>query len=266
MPQQNQPLGRPGQSWRLAVSFLTRIPIGPDGGSDLPAAFWAFPLVGAAIGLSGGVVCVLAVLAGLPLMGAVILALMAMAWLTGALHEDGLADTADGFGGGGDRDAKLAIMRDSRIGTYGVLTLILVIGLKITLVTHIGARTGNLAGVIAALAAAAAISRAAMLILPAFLRPARADGLGRSVADAEPARLVAPVAVAVAVSGAALWRYGWSPFWGSIILGGMTTFGVTVLAARQIGGYTGDTLGAAQQISETAILAVLAATMEGVSA
>ena len=260
MPQQNH-----GQSWRLAVSFLTRIPI-VNGGSDLPAAAWAFPLVGAAIGLSGGLVYGLGMMAGLPLMGGVILAFMAIAWLTGALHEDGLADTADGFGGGRDREAKLTIMRDSRIGTYGVLTLILVVGLKITLVTHIGAGTGGIYGVIAALATAAATSRGAMLFLPTVLDPARGDGLGQSVAGLAPARLVAPFMLVVVVTGIALWRYGWVPFLGSIIVAGLATVGVTLLAARQIGGYTGDTLGAAQQISETAILAALAATMGGVNA
>ncbi len=262
MPQQNQSQSTPGQSSRLAVSFLTRVPVNAAGG-DLQSAFWAFPLVGAAIGLIGGGVYALAVLAGLPLMAAVILAFMAMAWLTGALHEDGLADTADGFGGGRDREAKLAIMRDSRIGSYGVLTLILVMGLKITLVTHIGARTGEIITVVAALTAAAATSRGAMLFVPVLLGPARADGLGRSVAETLPLRLVAPAVLAVAVTGIAGWHIGWVPATGSIIGASLAIVAVAWLAARQIGGYTGDTLGAAQQISETASLVALAAMIGG---
>ena len=112
---------------RLAFSLLTRLPVGQIEGQvpPLAASGWAWPLVGAVVGaimaLAGGVGLWL----GLPPVMVAILSLAAGAWVTGAMHEDGLADVADGFGGGRDRARKLEIMRDSRVGSYGVLALIL---------------------------------------------------------------------------------------------------------------------------------------------
>src|SRR6202000_270906 len=108
----------------LAIALLTRIPM-PHRDDVMPdrmaRAQRAFPLVGAIIGLAIGLFarCLLAI--GIPELAAAALALGAGAALTGALHEDGLADVGDGFGGGSDRAAKLAIMRDRRIRRYGVI-------------------------------------------------------------------------------------------------------------------------------------------------
>ena len=111
---------------RTAVVFLTRLPIPHSEGASpehLVRAYRMFPLVGAGIGAAVGLFCLALRAVGLPDLAAAALALGASALLTGALHEDGLADVADGFGGGRDAAAKLEIMRDSRLGTYGALVL-----------------------------------------------------------------------------------------------------------------------------------------------
>src|SRR5262245_54458885 len=112
---------------RVAIAFLTRLPMPhPDGPQpeNFVRAHRAFPLVGAAIGLTVALLYLGLTALGVPNLAAAALALGASALLTGALHEDGLADMADGFGGGRDRAAKLEIMRDSRLGTYGALILL----------------------------------------------------------------------------------------------------------------------------------------------
>src|SRR5712671_7125334 len=122
----DDPLRRPPgflASFVVATAFLTRVPIGAPtpGAWQLADSAWAFPLVGAGIGAVAGLAFLLAQLVGLGDWPAALLSVLSGLALTGALHEDGLADTADGFSGGRDREAKLAIMRDSRQGTFGVL-------------------------------------------------------------------------------------------------------------------------------------------------
>ncbi len=113
-----------------AIAFLTRIPVGPPAGGvwQLADSAWAFPLVGAGIGAVAAFVFLVAQLIGLGDWPSALLAVLAGLLLTGAIHEDGLADTADGLLGGPDRERKLAIMRDSRHGTYGVLAIVLSVG------------------------------------------------------------------------------------------------------------------------------------------
>src|SRR5262249_47763659 len=111
-----------------AVSFSTRLPLRPDApmtGSDVARAVWALPVAGALVGLVGAVVYVIAYRLGAPPLAAAALTLAATVVATGGLHEDGLADVADGFGGGNTRERKLEIMDDSRIGTYGTCALVL---------------------------------------------------------------------------------------------------------------------------------------------
>ena len=112
----------PGTALRIAATFLTRVPLGGSHTAPTPlsATVWVFPVVGAAVGLVGGLIFTACDWVGAPVWISAIAAISAMYALTGGLHEDGLADVADGFGGGNSRDRKLAIMRDSRIGTYGV--------------------------------------------------------------------------------------------------------------------------------------------------
>jgi adenosylcobinamide-GDP ribazoletransferase len=251
------PLDAPS-SWRddliAAAQFLTRLPLDrwvavPDTG--LARALRAFPLIGALIGLAGGGVYWLALVFGVAPLAAALLAIGAVAWLTGGLHEDGLADCADGFGGGHDRDAKLAIMRDSRIGSYGVLALTIGVGLRAAALADLAPADG-----VAALVAAHAASRAAMPLMLALLEPARRDGLAASLG--RPSDLVLAQAVILGVLVCALVT---GPLAGiaALSFAALALAGLESLARRQIGGYTGDVLGAAQQVAETAILVALSA-------
>src|SRR3954452_19713120 len=164
------------EEFAIAAGVLTRFPLAADGAEAgaVAAAGWAFPLVGGGIGALCALAYFAAGLLGLPGGPAALLAVAAGIAATGALHEDGLADTADGFGGGGNRDRKLAIMRDSTHGTYGVVALVLGIGLRATAIAGIGEPV--FVGL--ALVGAHAASRAALPAAMLLLRPARADGLG----------------------------------------------------------------------------------------
>lgn len=235
------------QLW-LAGVLLTRLPLPPlpaDAFAQGARAAWTYPLVGVGIGAVGAVSALLTA----PL-GSIISALFAVAamiLLTGAMHEDGLADVCDGFWGGMERDRRLAIMRDSQIGTYGVLGLLVITGLRILAIA------GLEAGM--ALIAAAAVSRATMPVLMTALPHARGDGLAHSVG--RPSGLVAAFGAGLGAL-TALACLGWVAF--PVVAGvGLTTLCIGLLAKRKIGGHTGDVLGSSQQIGEaTALLIALA--------
>jgi len=243
-----------------AIRFLTRFPLpvlgeeGPDlGQADLGRTVWAFPLVGAGLGALSGGVFAFALFWHLPPLGAALLALTTIMLATGALHEDGLADTVDGFGGGRDRERKLAIMRDSRIGSYGVLALILGVGLRAAALAALGGFPGD---AVLALIAAQAASRAFIPLAMQFLEPARADGLGAAMG-----RPGAPEAAIAAGLGAWIGLLALGPAGGAAALigAGGCVLVLLLLARRQIGGYTGDVLGSVQQIGEIAMLLAAAA-------
>lgn len=244
----------PFDDFAVATALLTRLPVGAaiaEPGA-VAAAGWAFPLVGAGIGLICALAFFLAGLLGVPNAPAALLALLAGLALTGALHEDGLADTADGFGGGRTREQKLEIMRDSRQGTFGIVAIVLSIGLRAAALAAIGDPIH--AGL--ALIAAHAASRGALPATMRVLVPARPDGLG---AAAGRPSLVA--AIAAAALGAAIALAVLGPVTGALALlvaGGGVALAAT-LARRQIGGYTGDVLGFFQQIGEIVMLLVAAA-------
>jgi len=239
---------------RTATLFLTRLPIA----RDLPApegalarAMRVFPLVGLAIGLFGAAVYAVAHGLGLPATLSALVSVGAIIALTGALHEDGLADMADGFGAGGGRERKLAIMRDSRTGVYGALALILSVAARIAALAALPAPVAA-----AALIAAHAISRAA---LPAAMwreTLARDDGL--AVAAGRPRREAVLWSVGL---GAAIALVALGPATGVVALAAAAAaaYAVLRLARRQIGGITGDVLGGVQQAAEIAVLLVVAA-------
>ena len=246
------------EQFLLATAVLTRLPVASRDIVEEPmegavaASSWAFPAVGAGIGMIAAVVLFVAMSLGLSEAPAALLALVAAGLITGALHEDGLADTADGLGGGRDREEKLAIMRDSRQGTYGILALILSIGLRGVAVAVI---PGPIESGLALIAAHAA-SRAALPVVMLWLAPARSDGLGALAGT--PSMATALVAVAIGVF-IALGMLG--PLRGlvAILLAGLAVATTAALARRQIGGYTGDVLGACQQVGEIVMLLVAAA-------
>jgi adenosylcobinamide-GDP ribazoletransferase len=243
---------RPG--FAAAVAFLTRIPVGPlaDGDWQLAESAWAFPLVGAGIGAIAAFVFLVAQLVGLGDWLPALLAIVASLFLTGAIHEDGLADAADGLLGGHDRERKLAIMRDSRHGTFGVLAIVLSLGLRAAALAQLGEAVYAGLALVAAHAASRALLPAAMWALS----PARDDGLGAEAGRPRPMAVIAAAAIAIAIGLASL-----GPLHGAVALGlaAVAVFGVAAIARRQIGGYTGDVLGALQQIGEIVILLAAAA-------
>ncbi len=229
---------------RLALMLLTRLPVGRlETAMSLSSAIWAYPLVGTLVGGLTGAALYLALRAGLHPLPAALLALAVSVLLTGAMHEDGLADVADGFGGGATRERKLEITRDSRIGSYGVVVLVLVLGLRAAFLSEL-----PVAGLVAHLAGLGALSRGLLPGLMLALPPARLGGLGQSAgANARPAQVLAGLGLAVAISLATL------PCFLSIAaIMTVAAAGIGLLAWRQIGGFTGDVLGAAQIAAEVA--------------
>lgn len=241
-----------------ATSVLTRLPVGSRDHSAaaqeglVAACCWAFPAVGAGIGFIAAGAMMLATLFGLHNAAAALLGLVAAGLVTGAMHEDGLADTADGFGGGHTRDEKLAIMRDSRQGSYGIIALIVTIGVR---AVALAAMPDPIEGALALIAAHAA-SRAALPPVLYSMQPAREDGLGATAG--KPTLVATLIAVAI---GSAVTIGMLGPWRGLAALAAMAAAvgGTAVLAQRQIGGYTGDTLGAFQQVGEIVMLLVAAA-------
>jgi adenosylcobinamide-GDP ribazoletransferase len=229
-----------------ALALLTRIPVPPHRSTGAASA-WAWPVAGALVGAAAALAAALALSLGTaPALVAVLVIAVEVA-LTGALHEDGLADTADGLWGGRDRARRLEIMKDSRIGTYGTLALVLVtLGRWAALVTLLQA------GEMAALVAAAALSRVPMAAIMAALPNARGTGL--AAATGAPALRVVGIGAGVAFL-VALLGAGWSAI-PMAFAAAAAGFAVAALARAKIGGQTGDILGASQQL---ALLAGLAA-------
>jgi adenosylcobinamide-GDP ribazoletransferase len=247
---------RPGLAagFAAAVGFLTRLPIGPPAEGDwrLADAVWAFPLVGAGVGAIAAFVFLVAELLGLGDAPAALLAVLASVCLTGALHEDGLADSADGIFGGSDRQSRLVIMRDSRHGTFGVVAIVISVALRAAALAQTGEAVYAGLALIAAHAASRALLPAAMWALP----PARDDGLAAEAGRPRWAVAAAAVAIGILIALAAL-----GPWLGLVAfaVSAAAVMVAGVLARRRIGGYTGDVLGAFQQIAEIAMLLAAAA-------
>lgn len=253
---------------RLAASFLTRLPVAPrsvpmanakDGEEpatmapgDLARSAALFPVVGAGIGVVSALVLLMVFELRLAPLACALLALAAGAVITGALHEDGLADFADGLGGGHARETRLAIMRDSRIGTCGALAIVFSVGVRAAILS--GLSSPDVAAL--ALIAAAAVSRATLPAVMRWQAPARPDGMAASIGAPPYRQVMAAGALALII---ALLTLG---FWAALavcIAAGLAAVGVAAAAERTLGGQTGDVLGAAQVISELAVLVAIAA-------
>ena len=238
----------------VATAVLTRLPVGAAraAGDGVAAAGWAFPLVGAGVGALCAVAYLVAQALGLSIAASSLLAVLTGVAITGAFHEDGLADTVDGFGGGNSRADKLRIMRDSRHGTYGILALVFGIGLRTAAI----AAAGDPIHIGLALVAAHAVSRGALPPLMRLLPTARSDGLGAGAG--RPTLVVALVAAAFGTAiGVALLGPGVGGT--AVLITGAALAAAAVLARRQVGGYTGDVLGFFQQIGEIVMLLAAAA-------
>lgn len=218
---------------------------------DLTRSVWAYPLIGALVGAIGGAVYAAAAALGLDPPLAAGLAIAAQVLSTGGFHEDGLADVADGLGGGHTREHKLEIMRDSRLGSYGALALIIVTGLRWAALASPPIANAP----VIAIVCAAVLARTAIAGVLAVLPPARPDGMG-AVASSPPAWVIR---TAFILGIAAV-------LWGLPLLAAIAAIVVTIAVAattailghRQIGGYTGDLLGTVAQLTEVSVLLALA--------
>ena len=234
------------QIFLLAVQFLTRLPApAAFTPARLAAAPRYYPLVGALVGALGGAIYWAAAQA-LPPLAAAILSTAVTVLATGAFHEDGLADACDGLGGGATRAQALEIMRDSRIGSYGALALILALGLKVSLLAAAPPATGALL-----LLAGHAASRTSSVLAIATGRYARDHGTAKPVAEGVSA---AGLLLALGFGAAAAWPL-WLWLGLGVVLAGLSGLALMHLAMRlayerKLGGYTGDCLGAVQQTSE----------------
>ena len=227
----------------LAIVFLTRLPVGrflPPKIMPLANAAWAFPLVGALI---GGVAALPLVFLDQGFLGAS-LSVGLIVWLTGALHEDALADFADSTGGK-DPQQRLEIMRDSRIGSYGTMALILSTCLRIGALMIVGPQ---------ALVVAACWGRTAILIPMRYLPHARSDGLGHAAGRPTMAALIVALVLALLMT----LPLGVPGIMAPLVVA-LVVIAVQQMARRLLGGQTGDVLGATSLMTETAILIFLAA-------
>ncbi len=239
---------------RAVWLFFTRLPFPLDfrpgakktAPPPLGSAARFFPLAGLVIGGLGALALWLGAKAGLHPMAASTLGLAVVALASGAMHEDGLADVADGFGGGSNKTRKLEIMRDSSIGTYGALALVLVTLLKIG---ALGGAPGP--GYAAAIFVAAhVLSRGGLALMMVAMKPARRDGLGKKAGT--PTREDAVISAIIATLIAVL-ILGIGPGIAAAALAGLGIAGVGWLSKRHIKGITGDVLGAAQQVAEVLV-------------
>jgi adenosylcobinamide-GDP ribazoletransferase len=235
-----------------AVQFLTRVPV-PDWVGHTPEMLSRsvryYPLVGGLIGLLGGGVFAAASLLLDPLPAAV-LAITSTVLVTGAFHEDGLADTWDGVGGGLTRERALEIMRDSRIGTYGGVALLLSVLLRVTALAMLAPLAGLLAMI-----AAHTLARLMVVLAIRHERYARADGLGKPVAEGVDDRdcIVAGLTT-LAICAVA----GWASLL-ALLLAASAAWWMLLVLVRKVGGYTGDGLGAIEQTAEVGALLAFAA-------
>lgn len=232
----------------IALQFMTRLPVPRTEATsqqDLGKAAAFFPLVGVIVGLSAALAFVL-LSRVLPLPVSILGAMIVAAFLTNGLHEDGFADVFDGFGGGWSRERTLEIMRDSRIGVYGVLALIFLVLGKLQLLSALAPAqiwrwliVGHVAG------------RWAPLALGAWLPPASDEGLGRLVAKRSGAVeiVIGTITLIVALMVTLSWR--------AALIALLVTALVTVFSGLyfrwRLRGITGDCLGAAVQFTEIAL-------------
>ncbi|MBX9930524.1 MAG: adenosylcobinamide-GDP ribazoletransferase [Methylobacterium sp.] len=254
------PGARAAYDLAACLRFYSRLPVprlpgegDPHGLPDFRTVPRMLPLAGLILALPSAAMFLLAHALGLGPFLAATLAMTIGALVTGALHEDGLADVADGFGGGTTRERRLDIMRDSRIGAYGGVALMLSLALRIGALATLTDRIGAYSAV--ALLLAATISRVAALAPLVFLDPARIGGAGASVGRPSLRTLGFATGLGTALSLVAL-PFG-LPVGGVALMIGfaaLAAWGVTNLARRQIGGQTGDVVGACQQVTEIAAL------------
>jgi adenosylcobinamide-GDP ribazoletransferase len=241
--------------WRTATSLLTRLPVGMDPGADrdLARAVPWLPVVGGLVGLTvAGVDCSMRWV--LPADVAAAFAVVAGVLATGALHEDGLADTVDALAGGRTVEDRIAILDDPRHGTYGVLAISVSVVVRVLAIGDLASRPA-----LVVLPAAHALARVAAALL-LLVHPARDRGLGASYVRAVRARHVfgaAVVGLSIAVVTFGIWSAA------AIALLGTAAWSVAFVSIRRIGGVTGDVLGAVEQVVEIGLVLLGVALVRG---
>lgn len=245
--------------FQIALQFLTQLPVGSI--RDCPADWLArcakyMPLVGALIGAIAGTATLIAA-SIFPQPLPAVIGLVTAIWLTGALHEDGLADTADAFGGGRTRERRLEIMKDSSIGSYGAVALIAVIALKGAALVALDPRSAA-----CVLIAGHAGARLAAVLTMGFL-PHAGNGVAKvSQKISEMTGGETLVAIALGLMAGIL-VLPVSAFLMATLAAAAAATVMALIARRKIEGYTGDVLGAVEQVYETAFFAVAAAAIVG---
>jgi adenosylcobinamide-GDP ribazoletransferase len=250
---------RAGRDLAASLRFFSILPLPAPAGPAGPAFSdfaWAAPLAGALIGLLAAIALAIAVRLGLPPSLAAVAAVAALVLVCGGLHEDGLADFADGLSAGRSRDERLAIMRDSRIGAFGAIALTLALAARVAAIAALVGGGGGRAA--AALIVAGAAARLGALVPLTALAPARSDGLGASAGRLAPATFFAAAAATAAVAlVVGLVDLGIVRALSAAALAAAAAAGIAALAQRRLGGQTGDVAGAAEQAAEIAALAGL---------
>ena len=256
---------RPFASFLVCLRFLTRLPVPFVRTVDPPRlkdSMAMFPVVGLLVGAITAGALILANMAGLPDLFCALFALAITAMVTGAFHEDGLADVADGFGGGATREERLDIMKDSRIGAYGTLILVMTVMARASLLTalldlppdgHSGADGG----------CGRLFARADGRSPVHHKAGAQQRAFGDGGAAHPPHRLRRHRHRGLAAGLAAYFFMSWKVALLALAAAGLALGAVRALAMRKIGGQTGDVCGAAQVMAETAMLAVFAAAVSG---
>lgn len=245
----------------IALQFFTRLPIPAWVGFEaswLQHASRYFPLVGAVVGaIAAGVYCAAALV--LPAPVAAVLSTAASICITGAFHEDGFADTCDGLGGGLTRERALEIMKDSRVGAYGAIGIVCMLAAKLSALATLPPRQA-----VAALLLAHPLSRLAATALIWKLDYVRGEGKAKPLAQQMTSAEFAIAAATACLPAVLLLATGWST------PGAVTAAAIAALVAalwlgrlfvRRLGGYTGDCLGAVQQLAETLIYVAILATL-----
>lgn len=250
MTENDEEFARP-QDVLVALMLLSRLPLPESDGARSSEAAWAYPLAGLILGALAAFAGVIALGIGLPPGIAALVSLGVMTLLTGAMHEDGLADTADGLWGGWTRERRLEIMRDSHIGAYGVIALILGFSVRWAALSILF-EAGGAAGA-AAIVTAAALSRGGLPWLMATLPHARDDGLSHRVGTV--ALRSSYLALGIGAAAALIF----TGFGGilALLFASAAVLAIGQTAKFKIGGQTGDILGAAQQCAEMAVLIAL---------
>ncbi|MFL5737563.1 MAG: adenosylcobinamide-GDP ribazoletransferase [Actinomycetota bacterium] len=238
-----------GGGFRSAVSFLTRFPVGSAdyGGRDLARSIVFFPIVGATVGATTALVAI-GCSRVLPPTIAAFLAVGWQALLTGGLHLDGLADTADSYGAH-DRQGALEIMRDSSVGTFGTIAVVLDLGLKAAAIAALLERSEVLGPVVGA------TTLASLAFLPGMLLPYAGGGTGRFLDDVTTVRAGIAVAVAALIVAVSLGLSAFPVAGVAVALSALWSWH----CRRRLGGVTGDTLGAGAELVQLSVLLMLVA-------